>query len=81
LPKSFILGGVGRGQSSFSRQRGVCSQQRSGWVAVKFFLSLFFYAVEIRTSHSKKQLCLLICNFIDFDPQLLITIYFAFDVF
>jgi hypothetical protein len=68
LPKLSIHDSVGSDKSSSFQQCSVCSQRKFRWAAVKFFF-LSSHALEIRTSHSKKQLCPSICNFINFSPH------------
>ena len=84
LLKSFICDGFGSDQSFFFQECSACSRLRSNWVAIEFFffpLSFLSHALEIRDNPFKKQLCPLICNFIDFDPYYFNYYLFWFSCF
>jgi hypothetical protein len=84
LLKSFICDGFGSDQSFFFQECSACSRLRSNWVAIEFFffpLSFLSHALEIHDNPFKKQLCPLICNFIDFDPYYFNYYLFWFSCF
>ena len=84
LLKSFICDGFGNDQSFFFQECSACSRLRSNWVAIEFFffpLSFLSHALEIHDNPFKKQLCPLICNFIDFDPHYFNYYLFWFSCF